>query len=148
MTPSGPASVYRPTILTLVLAVTVLAGVVALFGRDGWWQAFAAASVAAIVATAVTLPLLASSLRLPPDLAGPRVLAVGMLRAMVTLGVAGAAVLVAETPMRPTALMAVGLYFALLTAETLAASRVVATQPPPTLPDASSNSDASPEPQA
>ncbi len=123
--------VVVPTVAALGVAIVVLLIVVLAGNPGGWWPAFAAAVVSAVFATALTLPMLVGSLRLPPTLAGPRVLAVGMLRAMVTLGVAGAAVVLFETPVKATAMMAMSLYFVVLAAETWSASRVVATTPVP-----------------
>ena len=138
--PAGPmvADVAKPTLLALGVSAVVVAGVGAVVRPTGWWSAYGSALFAAALATGLTLPLLASSLRLPPTLAMPRVLAVGMARAMVTLGVAGAAVFLLHVPLRATMLTAMALYASVLAAETWSASHFVATQAtPPSTPSPS-----------
>ena len=121
--PAPPAGVARPVVLALVATIALTAP--AVFVGGGWPAAWAAATIVAVVAAGATLPMLVAALRLPPALAGPRVLAVGMLRAMVTLGGAAAAWKLLGLAKGPVFGLALAYYFALLAAETWAASRAV-----------------------
>ena len=117
-----------PTLLALA-GVALVAGVVAMLGPDGWTGAYLAALVIAVLSAAATLPILVSAAKLTPNLAGPRVLGVGLLRAMIVLGLAVAAVKLLGLPQRPTMAFMMAFYLALLAAEAWTAMLMMKSAP-------------------
>jgi hypothetical protein len=120
-------SVVKPVLLAL--AVTAAASAVTLF-FDGWRLAWLAATGVALVAAAVTLPMLVATLKLPPAIAWPRVTAIGMLRAVIMLAGAVAAWQLLGLSRTPTIVLAMLYYAVLLAVETWAAGRAVAASKP------------------
>ena len=122
--PPSARGLATPTLLALVVTALVLGGV-ALIGRDGWLAAYGVSLAVAVVAALATLPALLAAGRGDVRQAGPRLLAIGMMRGLLILGlgIAGATLL----PVDRTTTMAfvLAFYAPLLAAEAFTAVRLV-----------------------
>ena len=111
--------------LTLVLTGGLLAGLLFLANASGWWRGFAAASVASALAALVSLPPLLMGLRRGLNGAMIGYFSAMGLRAMVSLGAALLAIHAGGYPMKPTLLLLVPYYFAMLAVETAYVSKAL-----------------------
>jgi hypothetical protein len=132
--PAGPTSaptllVARAVALGFVIAAALTAGGIALMGGGAdWWHAFAAATIATLMASIVTIPIIAWGMRVAParpELATGAFFASSAARAIISLGAAYLAVYRGGYPKTPTLLLVVPYYFALLGAETFVLVRLL-----------------------
>ena len=133
--PAGPTSaVVRAVALAYVVAAALTAGGVALMGGNAnWWHAFAAATIATLMASIATIPIIAWGMRVAParpELATGAFFASAAVRALIALGAASLAVYRGGYPKAPTLLLVVPYYFALLAAETVCLVRILWTRGP------------------
>lgn len=113
--PVGP--MIRAVTAGYAAAAGVLAAILALVNRADWWQGFAAAALASVLAAAVSLVPLAWGLRRGMgQMLGAYFLSAA-LRAIVSLTACVLAIVAGHYPAAPTLLLMVAFYFVLLTIE-------------------------------
>jgi hypothetical protein len=128
-----PAASVRAQVLVVIGAVVVtavaLAAVLAVVNRAEWWRGYAAASIAAFLATGASLVPMAIGLRR----GGPALVQMFMLssgvRGAVALGIAALAVGAGKYPLVPTLALVIPYYLVLLGVESAILSR--GHKPPP-----------------
>ncbi|MEA2708438.1 MAG: hypothetical protein QOF78_1039 [Phycisphaerales bacterium] len=139
---SQPQTMPRATTAAAVRAVAfaylvtslLLLGILTLVGRADWWRGFAAATVATLMASVATIPIIAWAMRAAhtrADLAGGAFLVTAGVRGLIALGAALLAVRAGGYPKTPTLLLVVPYYFALLAAETVVLVRLLWKSGPP-----------------
>jgi hypothetical protein len=139
--PAGPTAaptlkVARAVVIAYVITACLVAGALALMGDADWWRAFVAATLATLMASLATIPIIAWGMRVGParpELATGAFFAAAAVRAAIALGAALLAVYRGGYPKTPTLLLVVPYYFALLAAETVVLVRLLwKSSPPPT----------------
>ena len=137
VTPAEASRVVLAVGLTLAGTAAVLAGLTVLADRPAWWRGLAAAGVASVLASGLSLVPLVWGLRhsLHGAVAGYFV-AMGV-RAGVSLGACLVAVYAGRYPEAPTFLMMIAFYFAALAVESVWVARVTwrADAPGPAAPE-------------
>ena len=126
-----PTGVVTPTLVALGVAALAGGLVAVAAGEPIWFRAYAAALAVAVVAAAGTLPVMLLALRRPAAQAGPLVMGVGLLRAILILAGGFGVAKLTGVPPRPAMGFLLGFYFALLAAETLAGARLLGRMGPP-----------------
>ena len=131
-TPSAPPSpvqaLTRAVITALVVTAFGLTALLLLALRGDWWRAFFAASVLSVVAAAASVPVVAWGMKFGlrrPEILTATYLAAAFVRAIISLGGAVAAILLADYPKVPTLMMVVPYYLSILAAETLVVAKLL-----------------------
>lgn len=123
------AVVVRAVAAAYVIAALLIAGGVALMGGSpDWWHGFVAATIATLMATIATIPIIAWAMRVGrarPDLSAAAFFAAAGVRAIIALGAGLLAVHRGGYPKTQTLLLVVPYYFALLAAETFVLVRLL-----------------------
>lgn len=131
--PAGPTSapmfrVVRAVAAAYIVTALLLAGALVLMGDAEWWRGLAGATVATLMASVATIPIIAWGMRVAPprpDLAAGAFFIAAGVRAAIALGAAALAVYQGGFPKTPTLLLVVPYYFALLAAETTVLVRLL-----------------------
>jgi hypothetical protein len=128
--PAGAtAAVVRAVAAAYVIAALLIAGGVALIGGSAdWWHGFAAATIATMMATIATIPIIAWAMRVGrarPDLSAGAFFAAAGVRAIIALGAGLLAIHRGGYPKTQTLLLVVPYYLALLAAETFVLVRLL-----------------------
>ena len=123
-------AVVRAVAIAFAVTGLLIAGAVTLAGSTDWWRGLLGATVATLMASVATIPIIVWSTRFAatrPDLAAGGALAAAGVRALIALGAAMLAVKQGGYPKLPTLLLVVPYYFALLSAETFILARLMWT---------------------
>ena len=121
--PFTASQLVAAVLMTLAGTAAVLALLLVLADRPDWWRGFLAALVASVLSAAASLPPLVWGLRRGLDQAAAGAFIAMGARAAVALAVAMFAVKGLDYPRRPTLLLLIVFYFAVLAVETYGVAR-------------------------